>query len=137
MQSAAMRDKSGGFTLLESLVAMGLIAAVLSVLAPVLFQVAKLKARDVGTIERDAVLRGESNRLAMLTFAALDAQAGCTEVTDRARFHYSRCVTVTAVSAKERSILIAVHPANAEVPADSVTLTRTRTSLGSSNPFGS
>jgi type II secretory pathway pseudopilin PulG len=126
------QSRSGGFTLIEGLVAIMVIAAVLTVLGPVMFHVANQRVRDAGTVERDAILRSESNRMSSLAFTDLDAEAGCASITARARFPYSRCITVTAVSSRERTVSIAVDPVNDLVPADSVVITRTRTS---SNPF--
>jgi prepilin-type N-terminal cleavage/methylation domain-containing protein len=133
MGSTEIERRSGGFTLIESLVAIMVISAVLAVLGPVLFHVANQRARDEGTIERDAILRSESNRLSTLAFSALDAEAGCASVTSREKFPYSRCITVTAVSSRERTVRVAVDPANPMVPADSVVFTRVRMSSG--NPF--
>ena len=133
MGSTDIERRSGGFTLIESLVAIMVVSAVLSVLGPVLFHVANQRARDEGTIERDAILRSESNRLSTLAFSALDAEAGCASVTNREKFPYSRCISVTAVSSSERTVSVAVDPVNPLVPADSVVITRVR--MSSSNPF--
>ena len=133
MGSTDIQRESGGFTLIESLVAIMVIGAVLSVLGPILFHVANQRTRDEGTIERDAILRSESSRLTTLAFSALDAEAGCASLTARETFSYSRCITVTAVSSRERTVRVSIDPVNPMVPADSVVITRVRMSSG--NPF--
>ena len=122
---------SGGFTLIESLMAMVLVAVTLLILGPVLFNAASQRVRDEGIVEREAVLRSEVNRLATLRFSSLDEQAGCSTVPGP-DFPHTRCVTVAAVSSRERTITVRVTPVSPLIPIDSLTIART-SSRG--NPF--
>jgi prepilin-type N-terminal cleavage/methylation domain-containing protein len=127
--------RSGGFTLIESIVALVVVSAVLLILAPVLFHVANQRVEDEGVIEREALLRGEASRLSILPFANLDAEAGCTTVSvvNAARdLAHTRCIGVTAVSSGERTVTVKITPANTRVAKDSVVFTRTK---AKSNPF--
>jgi prepilin-type N-terminal cleavage/methylation domain-containing protein len=121
---------SRGFSLIESVVALIVVGATLVVLAPVLFHVANQRVEDEGVTEREAALRSEANRLSLLTFTSLDAQAGCTNVSGD--LPHSRCVTITTVSAYERTVKVKITPTNTLVPKDSVVFTRTNVR---SNPF--
>jgi prepilin-type N-terminal cleavage/methylation domain-containing protein len=121
---SARGGSGGGFTLIESLVALVLVSAVLMLLAPPLFHVANERIRIEGESRREAVLRGESNRLASLPFEELDDQAGCTTVTG-SQFSHERCITVSQLSPREREIKIKVMPSNSLVVVDSVVMTRT------------
>jgi prepilin-type N-terminal cleavage/methylation domain-containing protein len=127
--------RSMGFTLIECIVALVVVSSVLLLLAPVLFHVANQRVEDAGVIEREALLRSEASRLSILPFRMLDAQAGCTTVSvvNVARdFGHTRCVSVTAVSSKERSITVKITPTNTVVAKDSVVFSRTK---AGSNPF--
>jgi prepilin-type N-terminal cleavage/methylation domain-containing protein len=129
---SAHRSRSvAGFTLIESLIAMILISAILALLAPSLFHVANERVSVDAALLRQSVLRGEFNRLASLTFADLDGEAGCTTVSDTDLPH-TRCITVTTLSERERSLKVQVTPSSSFIPSDSVVMMRTDREA---NPF--
>jgi prepilin-type N-terminal cleavage/methylation domain-containing protein len=121
----------GGFTLIESLVAMVLISAVLMLLAPSLFHFANERVTVDGAVLREAALRGEFNRLASFPFDDLLDEVGCTTISD-SELPHTRCVSVTELSEQEREITIDITPSSSWIPAD--TLVMTRTDL-ETNPF--
>jgi hypothetical protein len=115
----------------ESIVALVLVSAVLLMLAPVLMHAAGQKVTQEGLLERDAILRGESNRIANLPFQALDAQEGC-KTFQSGKLPHSRCIDVAEVSSQEREVVIKVDPTTPLVPTDSVVMSRTNSRR---NPF--
>lgn len=115
---------SGGFTLVESLLALIMVSVVLMLMAPAIFHVANERVTVDAAGRREALLRGQFNRMASLPFANLDAQAGCTNVATPLLPH-QRCITVTSLSTVERRIQIKITPTSTLVPKDSVQLTRT------------
>jgi hypothetical protein len=123
--------RSGGFTVVESLMALIMVSAVLMLMAPALFHVANERVTVDAATRREALLRGESNRIASLPFANLDAQAGCASVSTP-HLPHQRCITVTTLSVQERTLVVKITPTNTLVPRDSVVITRTDRKA---NPF--
>jgi hypothetical protein len=123
MSDRSMSSRSGGFTLVETLVAMILVSTVMFLLAPALFHVANERVTVEAATHREAALEGESNRLSSLPFAELDAQSGCTLWSDP--FPHERCVVVNEVSKQEKQLLVTIVPLDAAVARDSLLMTRT------------
>lgn len=129
--SARVPTSRGGFSIVECLVAMMLISAILLLLAPSLFHFANERVSVDAAQLRESFLRGQFNRLASLSFENLDAESGCTTVSDPELPH-TRCVTVAVVSDQERLVTINITPTYSFIPPD--TLVMTRTDL-ETNPF--
>jgi prepilin-type N-terminal cleavage/methylation domain-containing protein len=122
--SRSLLSQKAGFTLIESILAMILISAILSLLAPSLFHVANERVTVDAAILREATLRGEFNRLASFPFDDLAGEAGCTTVTGTELPH-TLCVSVADLSVTEREITIEITPSSSWIPGDTVMLTRT------------
>lgn len=122
---------SQGFTVVESLMAVMLVGAVLALMAPALFHAANERVTIDAATRREALLRGQVNRISSLPFANLDALAGCATVATPLLPH-QRCITVTAISTQERQLVVKITPTNTLVPRDSVVITRTDRKA---NPF--
>lgn len=120
----------GGFTLIEVLVAMVLLAIVLTMLAAFSLgtatQLVNLSRGDV----RQALTQREVNRLAALPYNELPAAAGCRTVTVSNLAHTS-CVTITQ-AIKNRTVQLIVTPQWSGTYADTVVLQR---SAPAYNPF--
>jgi prepilin-type N-terminal cleavage/methylation domain-containing protein len=120
----------GGFTLIEVLVAMVLLAIVLTMLAAFSLgtaaQLVNLSRGDV----RQALTQREVNRLAALPYNELPAAAGCRTVTVSSLPHTS-CVTVTQAT-QNRSVRLIVTPQWSGSYADTVLLQRAAPAY---NPF--
>jgi type II secretory pathway pseudopilin PulG len=123
-------NESGGFSLVESLVALVLVGTVMLLLAPALFHVANERVTVEAATEREAALEGESDRLSSFPFAELDSEAGCALLTDP--FPHTKCIVITPVNNQERQVKIRIVPLNSAVARDSVVMTRTNRR---GNPF--
>lgn len=129
----ARSASSGGFSLVETLVAMLLVSIILMALGPVMFTAAARQAAETGTVERNTILLGEANRLSSLPINALAAQAGCKTLPPQARFSHGLCITVQPMGGGQTRVSVIVTSDSPLVPADSVVLVR-RTG-GQGNPF--
>jgi hypothetical protein len=118
-----MSNQSGGFSLVESLVALVLVSTVMLLLAPALFHVANERVSVEAATDREAALEGEADRLSSFPFTELDSEAGCALLTDP--FPHTRCIVITEVSSQERQVIIRIVPLNSAVARDSVVMTRT------------
>lgn len=115
----------GGFTLVESLVAMVLAAVVVMSLAPALLQVAQQQQTFEATAQGNAVLLAQANRLSALPFEALPQQSECVTVA-AGEFPHTRCVTVAASSVREKKLTITVQPLRPGLRADTLVVDRRR-----------
>jgi prepilin-type N-terminal cleavage/methylation domain-containing protein len=119
-----------GFSLVEVVVAMVLLAIVLSMLAAFSLgtaaQLVDLSRSDI----RQALTQREVGRLAALPYDSLPAAAGCRTVTVANLGHVS-CVTVTT-GAHDRTVQLTVTPQWTGIYADTVIIQR---SAPAYNPF--
>jgi len=125
-------EAEGGFSLVECLIAMVLVSVLLMALAPVMFTAASRQVVETGTVERDAILLGEANRLSSLPVNALAAQAGCKTLPPQARYSHGLCIGVQPMGGGQTRIAVVVTPGTPLVAADSVVLVRTGSK---GNPF--
>ena len=123
----------GGFSLIETLVAMVLTGVTLMALGPVMFQAAHRQVIEAGTVERNSALLGESTRLSSIPVADLAGQAGCRTLPAVAQAAQNVCVTMQPMGGGQTQITVVVSPAGSSVAPDSVVLIR-KTS-GQGNPF--
>ena len=125
-----MTGGRSGFTLIEVVVAMVLLAVVLTMLASfsmgTAVQLVKLSQSDA----RQAVTLGEVNRLAALPYDSLPAAAGCRTVTVGNLAHIC-CVTVTDGN-RNRTVQIIVTPQLAGTYTDTLVIQRAAAAY---NPF--
>ena len=116
--------RRSGFILLEVLVAMVILAIVLSSIAAMSFAVSKRSINASGSSYRNSVLLQEVNRLEALPFDSL--LAGTTSVTESAMpYPHTRVVTITAPSTSTRQVKVVITPSNSLYRPDSVLFTRT------------
>jgi type II secretory pathway component PulJ len=121
-----------GITLVEVIVAMTLLAVVLTSLASVTFQAARRTSVVAAEGYRQGVLVQELNRMTALPWASLPGIAGCSTVGG-GTFPHTRCITVTNVSNTIRRVQLIVTPAQPRVRPDTVTFDRANPPAG--NPL--
>jgi len=130
MKRSRLNGQRSGFTLIEVLVAMILLAIVLTMLASFSMgtatQIVKLSRSDV----RQALTLREVNRLTALPYDSLPAATGCRSVTI-ANLAHTSCVTVTN-GTRNRTVLVVVTPQWSGTYADTVVIQRAAPAY---NPF--
>jgi prepilin-type N-terminal cleavage/methylation domain-containing protein len=97
-----------GFSLVEIIVAMGLLSIILMGLARVTFQMAAASRSNDMVAKRNAVLVQEANRYNMMTFASI-ATSAATDLTF-GDFTFRRTVTVTPTTSTQSQIKIVIVP---------------------------
>ena len=122
-----------GFSLVEAIVALTILAVVLVPLAGMSYQVASQSVRSTLEMHRAGVMTQEGGRLTVLPFDSLPSAAGCDTVMTQPLPHRS-CVVVTDLSIDDRRVSVVVEPTSPIVRADTLVLRRTRPGA---NPFGS
>lgn len=119
-----------GVSLVETLVAITLMAVVLSGLGGMAFTASRQTVTLSATNLRQGMLTQEVNRLTAWPFDDLPATAGCVTVTT-GTFPHQRCTTVTTVNSTRRVVRIIVTPTQAGIRPDSMTFERTRAPVAS------
>ena len=89
------------------------------------------KAVTLG-VYRSAALQTVVNRWVSLPFDSLAAKAGCTTVNDTP-LAYTKCITVTTVSATRKTVRIILTPSTLLKP-DTVSFDRAK--MSTTNPLG-
>ena len=113
-----------GFVLVEVIVAMFILAIVLSSLAALLVQVAKGSFKSAGGAFRNGVLLQEVNRLEALPYDSLTVGITTATVTDPP-YPHTRQVTITNAAANIKTVKLVITPAIAAYKPDSAIFTRT------------
>lgn len=122
-RSGSVRD---GFTLIEVVVAMVLLASVLVMLAGMTFATARRSVELNSAGLRQAVMLQEVNRLSAVSFEGLPAQAGCRNLIAAPSEPFTACVTVTDLSSMARSVRVVLTGRPGVLP-DTVGFTRAKT----------
>lgn len=121
-----------GISLVEVVVAMTLLAVVLTSLAGATYNAARRSSRIAADGYREAILVQELNRLTAMPWANLPGAVGCTTVAG-GTFPHSRCISVTDISQTRRQVSVIVTPAQAGIFADTTVFERTNAPVG--NPL--
>lgn len=122
---------NAGFTLIEVLVSMVLLAVALLALAPLSYQVARMSTQATISTQRSAVLNGEVQRVEVMDFSTLSAGSTCTTFSS-ADFPHTKCVTVTDLGPNAKRVTVIVTPLGGGAP-DTTIVERYRG--GRSNPL--
>jgi prepilin-type N-terminal cleavage/methylation domain-containing protein len=109
MKTKPTPPAEGGFSLVEILVTMVLLAITLMCLMPVSMRVARLGAQATVSAQRTAILAGEIQRIERLSYSSLTAGTTCTDYP-LADFAHTTCVTVTEVDASNKQVSVVVTP---------------------------
>jgi prepilin-type N-terminal cleavage/methylation domain-containing protein len=116
----------GGFTLVEVMVSMTLLAVASLSLGTLLFRAARLANATSAGSYQTATLAGAAGQFDALPFDVLTAGTTCTTVTAQP-FPHTQCITINNVSAKVKTITIVVTPAgNTLMHPDTTLITRTK-----------
>lgn len=113
-----------GFSLIEVIVSMVLLAIAMSSLAGLMYSVSTSSKKVTGAAYRNGVLMHEVNRLIALPYDSL--AVGTTSFsTSTGTYPHSRAVTVTAPLVNLKKVKVIVTPVNADYKPDTVSFTRT------------
>ena len=141
-----MHERKGarrGFILLEVIVAITLLALVLTPLAAMVFKITARSHRIIGSAYRNGVLMQQVNLLESLPFDSL--AIGTTTVTSTVQpYPYSRKVTVSLISQvyelKAKKVILIIAPTNTLYKPDTTTFVRssanTLRALDTDDPAG-
>lgn len=121
-----------GFSLIEVMVAIVLLAVVLLSLAPVTLSMARQTRLATTITQRTAVLAGEVDRLTAVDFTSLPAVGTACTSFSLSGFPHTKCITVADVNAKTKQIMVIVTPTNGAA-ADTTIFERSKG--GGSNPL--
>lgn len=121
------RRKRSGFILLEVIVAITLLALVMTPLAAMVFKITSRSHRIIGSAYRNGVLMEQINQLESKNFDSL--AVGTTTTTNTAKpYPYTRTVTVTLISEKwelkAKKVVLIITPANSLYRPDTTTFVR-------------
>ena len=111
-----------GFSLVEVLVAITIMAVVLMSLAVGTAAVARMSNGSADRVHRSASKDDFASSLAMMPWSQLPTGTSCDTISGD--FPYERCVTVTDVSAKEKLLEIIITPDNQRISPDTIVIER-------------
>jgi len=109
MKTRNTQLREGGFSLVEILVTIVLLAIALMCLMPVTMRVTRLGAQATVAAQRTAILAGEIQRVERLAYTSLTAGTTCTDYPI-ADFAHTTCITVTSVDVNNKQVSVVVTP---------------------------
>jgi prepilin-type N-terminal cleavage/methylation domain-containing protein len=122
---------TGGFTLIETMVAMVILSVTAVTLAPLMLRSARTATSAAASVHQNAVLSTEVGRLGALPFDSLPTGTTCVTVTTPPLPH-TRCTTVNSISSKVHEFIVIITPSgNSLLKPDTVRFERTKASNGS------
>ncbi|MEO7822994.1 MAG: prepilin-type N-terminal cleavage/methylation domain-containing protein [Gemmatimonadaceae bacterium] len=113
-----------GFSLIEVIVAMVLLAIAVSSLAKMMYSVSQSSMKVTGSAYRNGVLMHEVNRLIALPYDSLAVGSLSYSATSGA-YPHTRVVTITEPVAKLKAVKVVVTPSNPLYKPDTLQFTRT------------
>jgi prepilin-type N-terminal cleavage/methylation domain-containing protein len=123
MKQTIGRSAVQGFTLIEVLISITILSLSTLGMATLLARSSR-EARLVSmSVYQTAAMTEEVGRLGALPFSSLVAGTTCVTFT-AAPFPYTRCSTITTVSAKVMSVKVKVTPTSTALAADSTMFER-------------
>jgi len=124
MNAMNARRTERGFSLVEILVTIVLIAIALMCLMPVAMRVARQGAQATVLAQSTAALAGEVQRVEQLAFNSLSTGTSCTDYPT-ADFAHTTCITVSSIDASDKQVSVILTPYVGGVP-DTSTITVSR-----------
>jgi prepilin-type N-terminal cleavage/methylation domain-containing protein len=121
-----MTRKREGFSLVEVMVAMTMLAIVMMSLAKMSVTVATIGRTNDIIAKRNAVLQMEANKLGAVPFDSLATWSTTTKTFTQGSFSYTRRLSIISVSSARDSIKIVVTPTSNAARKDSVIIIRAR-----------
>lgn len=125
------RRSRAGFSLVEVLVAVMLLATVLSSLATLSYRITRRAEDNDLRAKRTFALQHEANRYGAMTFAELATQSNGSEAVLLGDFLFTRTLTITAVSSTRYTIKIVIEPDTDPDAVDSLVFDRTKAASSS------
>ncbi len=121
------RRRRNGFILIEVVVAITLLALVMTPLAAMVFKITARSHRIIGSAYRNGVLMEQINLLESLPFDSL--KVGTTTATTTAKpYPYTRTLTVSLISQvyelKAKKLILIINPTNTLYKPDTTTFVR-------------
>jgi Tfp pilus assembly protein PilV len=120
--------KKRGFILMEVIVAMTLLALIMTPLAAMVFKITARSHRSIGNTYRNAVVTKEVNYLEAVSYDSLATGTTTTTVTDKV-YPYTKVVTVAQYyqkwQLKGKSVQLVITPSNSLYRPDTVKFVRT------------
>ena len=121
------KGKRSGFILMEVIVAMTLLALIMTPLAAMVFKITARSHRSIGNTYRNAVVMKEVNLLESLPYDSLPSGTLTTVVDDRV-YPYTKTITVNQYyvkwQLKGKSVMLVIAPSNPLYPRDTVKFIR-------------
>jgi len=114
-----------GFTIIEILVSLAIFSTVILALVGLTFQVTRKSIRATDQTLIMGTLLSEVDKAAVLPFDSLPSLAGCRSFNSYT-YTVTRCVSVTALSARADSIRIVVRTSIPGTRPDTVAMVRAR-----------
>lgn len=121
-----MTSNRQGFSLVEVMVAMTMLAIVMMSLAKMSVTVATIGRTNGVVAKRNAVLQMEANKLGAVPFDSLSKFSTTTKTFTQGTFSYERRLTITTTGTSRDSIKIVVTPTSNTAKADSVVIIRSK-----------
>ncbi len=119
--------KRSGFILMEVIVAMTLLALIMTPLAAMVFKITARSHRSIGNTYRNAVVMKEVNLLESLAYDSLATGTTTTVVSDHT-YGYTKKITVatyyTKWQLKGKSVTLVITPSNVLYKSDTVKFIR-------------
>ena len=125
------RSAERGFSLVEVIVAMALIAIVMTLLATLAIAVGRRGRVNELTTKRNLVLSQQLSRFQVMSVLDIDSVASGTTQMLVGDFTFNRRLDISTPASGRYSIKIVVEPLDGEFSPDSVTIERTRMASGS------
>lgn len=121
-----------GFSLLEVMVAITLLAIIITALTGASFSLVRYSQISGGMVKRGAAAAEFSGYLTSAPWDSLPTASGCTTVAEP-DFPHDRCVTVVELNPNATRFTVIIVPANDAIPPDSSVVQRGKG--GGGNPF--
>lgn len=132
MTTRAASPDRRGFTLIEIMVAMGILSVIVMSLASLTYTVARQSIATSQNQYAAGVSSELAGRLTVIPFNLLPNQVGCTTVEPQP-FPHTRCVTVDNISNVLRRVTVVVTSSLSYVRPDTAVFDRAQLPTG--NPF--
>jgi prepilin-type N-terminal cleavage/methylation domain-containing protein len=113
-----------GFSLIEVIVSMVLLAIAVSSLATMMYSVSQSSMKVTGAAYRNGVLMHEANRLIALPYDSLAVGTQSFSATG-GTYPHTRVVTIAEPTAKLKTVRVVVTPSNPMYKPDTLKFTRT------------
>ncbi len=118
-----LRSEAGA-SLVEIVMAMGILAVVLMALGGLMFQVARSTQRSAVVAQRSAASSSAAAWIHGLPWDSLGTAVGCSSLQSGA-LSYDRCVTVTDISSRHKRVTVVIVPTSlVPIGADTVVIDR-------------